>query len=173
MNFEDYFLKKNEENELIEEKEIVNSSVSRRIYLSLQEDEIEFTTESFKNIYTEVINYYNQIEENTSFDNLLMHLSEHSVNDVTSIIMEYDRESLSNWEGQNIFVALRESEPKINQDVTETILTLRAILVKSIIIDLMVQVLPDADNTEVMQTIQDYNTLLNSFAEKLGRVIIN
>ncbi|MEO5777628.1 MAG: DNA primase [Flavobacterium sp.] len=173
LNFEDYFLKKNDENELIEEKEIVNSSVSRRIYLSLQEDEIEFTTESFKNIYTEVISYYNQIEENTSFDNLLMYLSENSVNDVTSIIMEYDKESLSNWEGQNIFVALRESKPKINQDVTETILTLRAILVKSIIIDLMAQVLPEADNTEVMQTIQDYNTLLNSFAEKLGRVIIN
>jgi DNA primase len=173
LDFEDYFLKKNENDELVEEKNIINSSVSRRIYLSLQEDEIEFTTELFKNVYNEIIDYYNQNDGEISFDNLLAHLTEDSMNEVTNITMDYDKYSFSNWEGQNIFVASRESESKINQEVTEIILTLRAILVKNLIEDLKNQVRPDVDNSEVLEMIRDYNGLLNNFSEKLGRVIIN
>jgi hypothetical protein len=95
------------------------------------------------------------------------------MNEVTNITMDYDKYSFSHWEGQNIFVASRESESKINQEVTEIILTLRAVLVKNLIEDLKNQVRPDVDNSEVLEMIRDYNGLLNNFSEKLGRVIIN
>jgi DNA primase len=173
LDFKDYFLKKNDDDELIEEEVVINSSVSQRIYLSLQEDEIEFTNELFKNIYVQLINYYNQNGGKINYDDLLTSLTEECTNEVTTIVMEYEKDVASNWERKNIFIAFRESEDKVEQNVTETILTLRATLVKYIVEDLKNQVKPDSDNTEILNMIQDYNMLLHNFSQKLGRVIMN
>ena len=59
--FEDVMLKADEEGELKEVIEKNKAKVFQRIYLSLQEDEIELSNTLFQRIYKDLIDYYNQI----------------------------------------------------------------------------------------------------------------
>jgi DNA primase len=57
--------------------------------------------------------------------------------------------------------------------VSETILTLRWLLVSKIIKELQSSVSNDTevDNIEILTGVKDYNELANIFSKKLGRVI--
>ena len=170
-NFDDYILNYNEEGEFLESKVVVNRSVSERVFLSLQEDEIEFTNELFKSIYSSLIDYYHQNNKDLDFDDYLLTLPENSVQEVTSIIMEYERNTVSeNWQRKNIFIKFREMS--ISQNVTETIYTLRWYLVEKLKDNLKTSITVDSDNTEILETINDYNKLINNFSEKSGRVMM-
>jgi DNA primase len=168
--FEDAFLKTNEDGEIenvIERKEY---KVYQRIYLSLQEDEVELANPLFKDIFNDLINFYHQ-NENFSLEKYLMHLQPDFAQEVTDILMEDERVVLHNWEGQNIFP--KSKSETISQNVSETILTLRWFLVGKIIEELKSSLSsePDSDNTEPLSLSMDYNTLIHSFSKKLGRVM--
>jgi DNA primase len=60
--FEDVILKANEKGELQEVREMNRYKVFQRIFLSLQEDEIELANPLFKSIYNDLIQYFNQSE---------------------------------------------------------------------------------------------------------------
>jgi DNA primase len=168
--FEDAFLRTNEEGEIenvIEKKEY---KVYQRIYLSLQEDEVELANPLFRDIFNDLINFYHQ-NENFSLEKYLMHLQPDFAQEVTDILMEDERVVLHNWEGQNIFP--KSKSETISQNVSETILTLRWYLVGRIIEELKSSLSsePDSDNTEPLSLTMDYNTLIHSFSKKLGRVM--
>ena len=61
-DFEDLILKENEEGVLILEPVIHKAKVFEKIYLDLQEDEMQFSNENFKTIYYLIIDYLNQNE---------------------------------------------------------------------------------------------------------------
>ena len=133
-DFDDFILKANEEGEMIEEKEIITEKVHRRIYLSLQEDEVELANPLFKELYVDLISYYNQNEE-FNIEHYLMQLSsEHSVM-VTDILMLEEKELLHNWEAKNIYV--KSKNQNVSQYVSETIVSLREYLINKLIMDLM------------------------------------
>jgi DNA primase len=168
--FEDAFLKTNEEGEIENVLEKKEYKVYQRIYLSLQEDEVELANPLFRDIFNDLINYYHH-NENFSLEQYLMHLQSDFAQEVTDILMEDERVVLHNWEGQNIFP--KSKNDTIVQDVSETILTLRWYLVGKIIEELKSSIVSEAnsDNTEPMSMIMDYNTLIHSFSKKLGRVM--
>ena len=59
--FEDIFLNKNEKGDIVESRKEIRSKVYEKIYLDLQQDEIEFTHGPFKEIYNKLINsFHNQ-----------------------------------------------------------------------------------------------------------------
>jgi DNA primase len=168
--FEDAFLKTNEEGEIENVVEKKEYKVYQRIYLSLQEDEVELANPLFKDIFNDLINFYHQ-NENFSLEKYLMHLQPDFAQEVTDILMEDERVVLHNWEGQNIFP--KSKNETISQNVSETILTLRWYLVGKIIDELKSSLSsePDSDNTEPLSLTMDYNTLIHSFSKKLGRVM--
>ena len=168
--FEDVMLKADEEGELKEVIEKNNTKVFQRIYLSLQEDEIELSNTLFQKIYKDLIDYYNQSEEFV-MEQYLMRLDPEIAQEVTSILMNEEREVLHNWESQHIIV--KQKDTTISQYVTETILTLRWYWVNNIIEDLKVKITSDpvVDNTETLSMVMDYLGLTNIFSKKLGRVI--
>jgi len=168
--FEDVLLKTNGEGEIenvIEKKEY---KVFQRIYLSLQEDEVELANPLFRDIFNNLINYYLQ-NENFSIEQYLMHLQPEFAQEVTDILMEDERVVLHNWEGQNIFPKTKNDS--ISQYVAETILTMRWYLVDRIIEEIKGSISsePDSDNIEPMSMAMDYYKLINSFSKKLGRVM--
>ena len=168
--FEDVLLKTNEEGEIgnvIEKKEY---KVYQRIYLSLQEDEVELANPLFRDVFSNLINYYHQ-NETFSIEQYLMHLQPEFAQEVTDILMEDERVILHNWEGQNIFPKTKHDS--ISQYVTETILSLRWYLVDRIIEEIKGSISsePDSDNTEPLSMAMDYYKLINSFSKKLGRVM--
>jgi DNA primase len=168
--FEDVLLKTNEEGEIenvIEKKEY---KVFQRIYLSLQEDEVELANPLFRDIFNNLINYYLQ-NESFSIEQYLMHLQPEFAQEVTDILMEDERVVLHNWEGQNIFPKTKNDS--ISQYVAETILTMRWYLVDRIIEEIKSSISsePDSDNIEPLSMAMDYYKLINSFSKKLGRVM--
>ena len=168
--FEDAFLKTNEDGEIENVLEKKEYKVYQRIYLSLQEDEVELANPLFRDIFNDLINFYHQ-NENFSLEKYLMHLQPDFAQEVTDILMEDERVILHNWEGQNIFP--KSKSETISQNVSETILTLRWYLVGKIIEELKSSLSsePDSDNTEPLSLTMDYNTLIHSFSKKLGRVM--
>ena len=87
-------LKVNEEGETIEVAERSSFKVFQRIYLSLQEDEIELANETFKKIYNDLIALYNQ--ENFTIENYLQQLDNEYSQIVTTILMNEEKELLHN-----------------------------------------------------------------------------
>ena len=168
--FEDVLLKTNEEGEIVNTIEKKKYKVHQRIYLSLQEDEVELSNPLFQEIYTHLISYFHQ-NENFSIEQYLMQLQPEFAQEVTDILMEDERLFLHNWEGQNIFPKTKNES--ISQYVSETILTLRWYLVDRIIEEIKNSISPEpnSDNTESMAMAMDYYKLINSFAKKLGRVL--
>jgi DNA primase len=168
--FEDVFLKTNEAGEietLIEKKEY---KVFQRIFLSLQEDEVELANPLFRDIYNNIVSYFHQ-NETFSIEQYLMHLHPDFAQEVTDILMADEKVVLHNWEGQNIFPKTKDMS--IGQYVSETILTLRWYLVDRIIEELKSSISsePNADNIEPLSMAMDYSKLINSFSKKLGRVM--
>lgn len=169
-DFEDISLKADEEGELVEHKEINKYKVYQRIYLSLQEDEIELANPTFKAIYDDIIKFYNQ-NSHFEIESYLQQIPEEIAHEVTSILMNEEREVLHNWETKQIVV--KQKEQSIGQFVTETILTLRWYLVNKIIDDLKSELVEknQEDNSEILSMVVDYLGLTNVFSKKLGRVM--
>ncbi|AOW09271.1 DNA primase [Flavobacterium gilvum] len=168
--FEDVYLRTNDSGEIETVTEKKEYKVYQRIYLSLQEDEVELANPLFRDIFSDLIQYYLQ-NENLEFEKYLMHLNSDFAQEVTDILMEDERLILHNWEGQNIFPKTKTET--IAQYVSETILTMRWYLVDRIIEELKNSVSnePGSDNTESMSLAMDYYKLINSFSKKLGRVM--
>lgn len=169
-DFEDILIKTDENGEMIEVKEVNRYKVFHRIFLSLQEDEIELAHPGFKQIYDDVIQYYHQneiFELNQYIAQLPLELSQ----EVTGILLNEEREVLHKWEAKNILVKAKDQST--GQYVTETILTLRWYWVNQIIDELKKEISleTDGDNSETLALIVDYLGLTNVFSKKLGRVI--
>ncbi|MDQ6527811.1 DNA primase [Flavobacterium sp. LHD-85] len=170
-NFEDVFLKADEEGNVKEVSEKRQYKVFEKIYLSLQEDEVQLSNILFQNIYTNIIDFYNQ-NETFSLDKYLMHLEPEFAQEVTNILMEDERLTIHNWEGQNIFP--KHKSETIEQNVSDTIFSMRWYLVSGIIAELKNSLLtdPQDDNSETLSMVIDYSKLLNNFSKKLGRVVV-
>jgi DNA primase len=168
--FEDVLLKTNEEGEIEETIEKKEYKVYQRIYLSLQEDEVELANPLFRGIYNNLIDYFHQ-NETFQLEQYLMNLEPEFTQEVTDILMLEEQQALHNWEGQQIIVKLKDQS--IAQYVSETILTMRWFLVDGIIEELKsaISMEPDSDNTEPLSMAMDYYKLINSFSKKLGRVM--
>ena len=168
--FEDVYLRTNDAGEIENVTEKKEYKVYQRIYLSLQEDEVELANPLFRDIFNDLMQYFHQ-NENVEIEKYLMHLNSDFAQEVTDILMEDERLVLHNWTGQNIFPKMKNET--IGQYVSETILTMRWYLVDKIIDELKNSVSnePGSDNTESMSMAMDYYKLINSFSKKLGRVM--
>jgi DNA primase len=170
VEFEDSILTENEEGEYTEVIERKNFKVFQRVYMSLQEDEVELANPLFKAIYNHLIAYFNE-NEAFELEKYLIHLPEELAHEVTSILMNEEREVLHKWEVQQIYV--KQKEETISQYVTETIITLRWYLVNNIIDDLKNNLTAEEeqDNRESLEMVMAYLGLTHIFSKRLGRVL--
>jgi DNA primase len=168
-DFEDLILKENDEGVLILEPIIHKAKVFEKIYLDLQEDEMQFTNENFKTIYYLIIDYLNQ---NDTFivENFIHEIDPKLAPFVSNILMNDERYRLHNWEKNNIFP--KRKDVNIAQLVSETILSLRCFL-----IDQKVNEFKEAtnesmtDNTNVLEDVLNYSNLKMLLSRKLNRVL--
>lgn len=169
-DFEDTFIRLNEEGEAEEVRETITSKIYERIYLSLQEDEVELANAEFRAIYNDLIAYFHA-NETFSTEHYLARLDTALSPMVTDILMEDERMQLHNWEARQILV--KQKTDTIGQYVTETIFTLRWYLVDRIIDELKKEIVPDpeADNSETLSMVMDYYKLIHTFSTRLGRVM--
>jgi DNA primase len=166
--FEEVILKKGENGEVLMEPSIVESLVYEKIFLDLQQDEIEFTNESFKNLYNLIImelQKRNKLVLEVFINNLNSELAGH----VTSILMNEDRYQLHDWISKDIVV--KNKSGVIPQLVSETILSLRTYLINEKVKELQKNTLKESNNNEILEEITDYYKLKSLLSKKLNRVL--
>lgn len=167
--FEDLVLKENEEGELELEPESTEAKVYEKIYLDLQEDEIELTNEKFREIYYQLIGELNE-KENFSINTFMAEMNQNMVSEISSILMEEEKYSLHNWESKHIYP--KDKKTGIAQLVSETILTLRCFLIKKRMEALQKTTEEKTDdNRETLEEIVNYLQLNKLLNKKLNRVL--
>ena len=101
--FEDIFLNKNEKGDIVESRKEIRSKVYEKIYLDLQQDEIEFTHGPFKEIYNKLINSFHN-QNLISIDSFINDLEPNSSKIVSDILINDEKYQLHDWEKKNIYV---------------------------------------------------------------------
>lgn len=150
--------------------EIVPNVVSREIYLNLQEDEIEFADPMFQSIYSEVMNQMVQ-EESITVDTFINHPNTKISSFVTSVLMDDEKHSLSNWKGREITVKSKTKSSVLSKYVLEIIFNLRRVLIDAKIDELKAELAEDENREFALESIRNYLGLKTLICDKLGRVV--
>lgn len=168
-DFEDLILKENNTGELILEPVIHKAKVYEKIYLDLQEDEMQFTNPEFKNIYFLIIDYLNQ-NDHFSIDHFVNNIDPNLAPAVISILMNDERYRLHNWEKNNIFP--KPKDLSISQLVSETILSLRCFLIDKKVSEFKESAKDKSvTHREVLEDVLNYSNLKILLSRKLNRVL--
>ena len=170
--FEDLVWKENAQGELVLEPELQKAKVFEKIYLDLQEDEVAFSNELFKELYGLVINKLNE-EGKLTLETFVNELDAKLSGEVTTILMEEEQYILHDWERMDIMV--KQKDASIARLVNETILALRRFLITRKIDELSNEIKeakPSADTaSSTLEDIVDYLSLKNILSNKLNRVM--
>lgn len=169
-DFEDLLLEANDKGEITFKPETVTSKVYEKIYLDLQDDEIEFANEDFKIIYFEIINKLNQ-EQEFKIEIFLSAIDTHKASTISNILMDEEKYTLHKWDSKDIYVKAKLKG--VSQVVSETILNLRRHLITTKIKELIASpvINGEYEDRSVLENVRDYNTLHSILSEKLRRVI--
>ena len=166
--FEDLILKENDQGALALEPVIHEVKVFEKIFLDLQEDEMQFTNENFKTLYYTIIDSLNQADDFV-IESFVNHLDPALASDVTNILMNEERYSLHNWEKNNIFP--KQKDVSIAQLVSETILTLRCFLIDQKVNEIKQDTQNEVDHRSLLEDVLNYSNLKMLLSRKLSRVL--
>ena len=169
-DFEDLVLKEDENtNELKLEPVINTSKVFEKIYLDLQEDEMQFTNPNFKSLYYTLIDNLHQNEDFSTRD-FVSKLSQDMASEVTTILMNDERYNLHDWERNHIVP--KDKNETIAQLVSQTILSLRCYLIDKKVAEYKNDTLREDVNVKgVLEDVRDYLGLKMLLSRKLGKVV--
>tara|TARA_B100000767_G_scaffold41714_1_gene35375 strand:+ start:12549 stop:14501 length:1953 start_codon:yes stop_codon:yes gene_type:complete len=157
------------ENEQIEEVKEVKAKVFEKIFLDLQQDEVELANSNFKTLFYLLIKHF-QLEGQIAIDKLIRRLDGELSSLVSNILMNDEQYQLHDWEKKNIFVKSRDSQ--VPQLVNETILTLRKLLIDKKIEELQEKIKDTEEhNAEILEDVMSYYQLKRVVSRKLNRVI--
>jgi DNA primase len=171
IEFENVFIKYEDEKE-VQVTEKVTTKIFNRIYLNLQEDEIQFANPIFKDIYDDLIaNYLN----NDIFDseNYLNNLKPEFLPVVTDIYMDDEKHQLHGWlEKKQVFVKDKFNSEVLKSLVVDVIISYREYLINKLNSEQMIEILkPEIeDKTEILSSINDYNKLKVVISRSIGRI---
>ncbi|MDN3493825.1 DNA primase [Winogradskyella bathintestinalis] len=168
--FEDLILREEESSgELILEPTMHETRVFEKIYLDLQEDEMQFSNPQFKVLYYSIIDRLNQ-DDSFSTKNFVNQLDQEAASTVTSILMEDERYNLHDWERNQIVP--KEKKDSISQLVSQTILSLRCHLIDKKVAEYKNETLnQNADTRSIIEDVKDYVGLKMLLSRKLGKVV--
>jgi DNA primase len=169
--FEETFLDTNDSGEIILKSEKKNKKVFQKIFLDLQEDEIEFTNPEFQELYKRIIEQYN-LTQKLNIKDFVSTISSEMAALVTHIMMDEEKYKLDNWAEKEIYV--KDKHQSVGQLTTETILNLRRYLI-NLKISALSQVVKEEEvetnKAEILKEVIDYLSLKKLLSQKLSRVM--
>ena len=171
--FSELVYKADEDGELQMVSENHTAKVYEKIYLDLQDDEVEFANIQFQQVYNLLIEALNS-ENQFKIDVFLQQLAPELSTAITNILMQDEKYTLHDWERNEIYVKMKTST--VAQYVSDVILNLRRKLVDLKIENLMGSVqqkTPDSEIniSEVLQEVMEYQFLKRVISDKLNRVV--
>src|SRR5690606_22409065 len=106
--------------------------VFEKIYLDLQQDEIEFSGESFRKIYTTLIEHINQYQY-FDRDKYIASIPQELASAISDLYLSEEKYILSNWERKSIIPKYKDNDEIIHEYVNQTLLNLRSLLLSNLI----------------------------------------
>ena len=168
-DFEDLVLKESENGDLQLEPVVHKAKVFEKVYLDLQEDEMQFSDEKFKSLYYTIIDTLHQAED-FQLKDFINRLGQDMANEVTTILMEDERYRLHDWQRNHIIP--KEKKETIAQLVSQTILSLRCFLIDQKVAEYQNETLrEDANLRSILEDVNDYVKLKMLLSKKLGKVV--
>ncbi|MCF8273978.1 MAG: DNA primase [Flavobacteriaceae bacterium] len=169
-DFEDLVLKENKNGQLDLEPVINRAKVFEKVFLDLQDDEMEFSNPQFKTLYYTIIDTLNQ-NPDFQLKNFINTVETNIANEITTILMEDERYSLDDWERMHIFP--KEKSQSVAQLVSETILSLRCFLIDQKVKEFQQKTLQNKTNVNksILEEVKDYSGLKMLLSRKLNRAL--
>ena len=166
--FDEIKISKSEEGDVVYKNVKIESQVFEKVFLDLQSDEIEFANPEFKELYSLIVKNFQS--SNFDISSILNSIDGELSNLVTTILMKDDIYQLHKWKSKNVYV--KDKNKSISQLVTETILTLRTLLINRKVNELS-KSNSDSENLDqnLLEEIVNYYQLKNFLSKKLNRVI--
>jgi len=166
--FDEIKISKSEEGDVVYKNVKIESQVFEKVFLDLQSDEIEFANPEFKELYRLITKNFQS--SNFDISSILNSVDGELSNLVTTIMMKEDIYKLHKWKSKNVYV--KDKNKSISQLVTETILTLRTLLINRKVNELS-KSNSDPENLDqnLLEEIVNYYQLKNFLSKKLNRVI--
>ncbi len=162
-----------EENGDLKEKQVQQTlKVYEKVFLELQEDEIEFANPDFKQIYDQLMTMF---QEDASYDvsRLANELPVELSAKVSDLEMEDEFRHLDNWLKRDIVA--KEKDRDLNRIISDIILNIRLLLIMHLINNLAEKVrteITDEERKSVMEEVIGYNQLKAILGKRLN-VIVN
>jgi DNA primase len=173
IDFQDVFIKFDENQKEIEVVEHTKSKIYQRIFLNLQEDEVEFSNPLFKAIYDDLIFQF-QSEEHFDKIKYLNKVNPEFSQIVTDIFMDDEKHQLHGWlDKKQVFVKEKTENEILVRLVTDNIVAYREYLINKLNENLMKSIKvdePDLDIHEILSAINDYNKLKVTITRSIGRI---
>ena len=137
-----------EDDEIIEKNKYVNSKVYEKIFLDLQEDEVELSNDHFRGLFYQLVESHQKNGGNIKLEKLMQSNDLDQNEIITDLVMRDEQHKLHEWEKRNIFVKNKGTE--VVQLVSETILSLRRFLIDQKIIELQEQTKLNNKNDDIL-----------------------
>lgn len=168
--FDDLTLKENEKTGELELEPVVQEAkVYDKIFLDLQQDEMQFSNSDFKNLYTIIMNGFHESDTFSTSD-FINNLEPRIATEVTSILMDDERYNLHDWERNNIIT--KDKNETVSQLVSQTILSLRCYLIDKKVKEYQNSLTSkDVNPRTVLEDVKDYLGLKMLLSRKLGKVV--
>ena len=169
LDFEDSIMQTNDKGELVEESKTTNVKVYEKIFLDLQEDEVELSNDRFRGLFNQLVESHQKNGGNINLEKLMQSNDLDQNEIITDLVMRDEQHQLHEWEKRNIFVKNKGTE--VVQLVSETILSLRRFLIDQKIIELQEQTKLNNKNDDILQDILSYQQLKKVISKRLNRVL--
>lgn len=170
VSFEDVVMQSGEEGKIVLTPTEISAKVYEKIYLDLQQDEVELSTQSFRELYHSLLSIYNA-QKPLVMETFLQELTPEQSELVSSIIMNDENNVLHDWERKNIVI--KDKKTEIGRWLQQTILNLRCLLIQEKIGELQNQTAESHIEThrEILEEVNDYVGLKKNLSNRLDRVI--
>jgi len=169
--FDEIFLSHGNNGQIIEESKIVKSKVYEKVFLDLQQDEVELINPLYQELYTILIEFY-QTKGEVIIEKLIKTLKPELSQIVSDLLLSDEMYELHNWDRRNVFV--KDKRSMVGQLVSETILSLRKNLIDQKIKSLVENSKKKnslSKNSDFLSDVINYQNLKKLLSKKLNRVI--
>jgi len=170
VSFEDVVMQSDQEGKIVLTPTEISAKVYEKIYLDLQQDEVELSTQSFRELYHSLLSIYNA-QKPLVMETFLQEISPEQSQMVSSIIMNDENNVLHDWERKNIVI--KDKKTEIGRWLQQTILNLRCLLIQEKIGELQSKTAESHVKThrEILEEVNDYVGLKKNLSNRLDRVI--
>ena len=148
----------------------MKARVFEKIYLDLQQDEIDFSTTAFKALYPKILLALNE-QGVIKMDTFMASLPPELAAQASDLLLQDEQYALHDWERKNIYV--RNKSTALPNWVREVILRFRCQLIDEKVSELQTKTEEDheAHHAGLLEEIVDYHKLKIMLSNRLNRVI--